>query len=85
MSVEVAIKLVLQYWHGERRTLLTWRGGYHGDTFGAMAVCDPDGGMHSMWQGALAEHVFAPLPRLGRRSGSTRCATLFDARTSSRA
>jgi len=62
ISVEVAIKLVLQYWHGERRTLLTWRGGYHGDTFGAMAVCDPDGGMHSMWKGTLAEHVFAPLP-----------------------
>jgi len=62
VSVEVAIKMVLQYWHGERRTLLTWRGGYHGDTFGAMAVCDPDGGMHSMWKGTLAEHVFAPLP-----------------------
>jgi adenosylmethionine-8-amino-7-oxononanoate aminotransferase len=63
VSVEVAIKLVLQYWHGERRKLLTWRGGYHGDTFGAMAVCDPDGGMHSMWRGTLAEHVFAPLPQ----------------------
>jgi adenosylmethionine---8-amino-7-oxononanoate aminotransferase len=62
VSVEVAIKLVLQYWHGERRTLLTWRGGYHGDTFGAMAVCDPDGGMHSLWRGILAQHVFAPLP-----------------------
>src|SRR3954451_112989 len=63
VSVEVAIKLVLQYWHGERLRLLTWRGGYHGDTFGAMAVCDPDGGMHSMWRGTLPEHVFAPLPR----------------------
>jgi adenosylmethionine---8-amino-7-oxononanoate aminotransferase len=62
VSVEVAIKLVLQAWHGERRTLLTWRGGYHGDTFGAMAVCDPDGGMHAMWTGSLAQHVFAPLP-----------------------
>ena len=59
VSVEVAIKLVLQYWHGERRTLLTWRGGYHGDTFGAMALCDPDGGMHSLWKGALAEHVLS--------------------------
>jgi adenosylmethionine-8-amino-7-oxononanoate aminotransferase len=38
------------------------RGGYHGDTFGAMAVCDPDGGMHHLWRGALAEHVFAPRP-----------------------
>src|SRR3954447_20809280 len=62
VSVEVAIKLVLQSWHGERRKLLTWRGGYHGDTFGAMAVCDPDGGMHKLWKGSLAEHVFAPLP-----------------------
>ena len=63
VSVEVAIKLVMQAWHGERTKLLTWRGGYHGDTFGAMAVCDPDGGMHSMWRGLLPEHVFAPLPR----------------------
>jgi len=63
VSVEVAIKMVLQYWHGERTRLLTWRGGYHGDTFGAMAVCDPDGGMHAMWKGTLPEHVFAPLPR----------------------
>jgi adenosylmethionine-8-amino-7-oxononanoate aminotransferase len=63
VSVEVAIKLVLQSWHGERRKLLTWRGGYHGDTFGAMAVCDPDSGMHALWKGTLAEHVFAPLPR----------------------
>jgi adenosylmethionine---8-amino-7-oxononanoate aminotransferase len=62
VSVEVAIKLVLQYWRGERRKLLTWRGGYHGDTFGAMAVCDPVGGMHSRFAGTLAEHVFAPAP-----------------------
>jgi adenosylmethionine-8-amino-7-oxononanoate aminotransferase len=62
VSVEVAIKLVLQYWGGERRRLLTWRGGYHGDTFGAMAVCDPVGGMHSLFTGTLAEHVFAPMP-----------------------
>ncbi len=63
VSVEVAIKLVLQAWHGERTKLLTWRGGYHGDTFGAMAVCDPESGMHSMWRGVLPQHVFAPLPR----------------------
>jgi adenosylmethionine-8-amino-7-oxononanoate aminotransferase len=62
VSVEVAIKLVLQYWGGERRRLVTWRGGYHGDTFGAMGVCDPVGGMHSMFTGTLAEHVFAPAP-----------------------
>jgi len=62
VSVEVAIKLALQYWGGERRRLLTVRGGYHGDTFGAMAVCDPVGGMHAMFTGALAEHVFADRP-----------------------
>jgi adenosylmethionine-8-amino-7-oxononanoate aminotransferase len=62
VSVEVAIKLALQYWHGKRTKLMTVRGGYHGDTFGAMAICDPDGGMHSMWKGVLPEHVFAPIP-----------------------
>jgi adenosylmethionine-8-amino-7-oxononanoate aminotransferase len=66
VSVEVAIKMALQYQrscgHPERRRLLTVRGGYHGDTFGAMAVCDPVGGMHKLFAGALAEHVFADRP-----------------------
>ncbi len=66
VSVEVAIKMALQYQraigHPERTRLLTVRGGYHGDTFGAMAVCDPVGGMHSMFTGVLAEHVFADRP-----------------------
>src|SRR3954453_1474427 len=61
-SVEVAIKLALQYWHGERTRLMTVRGGYHGDTFGAMAICDPVTGMHSLFRGVLPPHVFAPLP-----------------------
>jgi adenosylmethionine-8-amino-7-oxononanoate aminotransferase len=61
VSVEVAIKMCLQARPGRRR-LITVRGGYHGDTFGAMAVCDPDGGMHRLWRGALAEHVFADRP-----------------------
>jgi adenosylmethionine-8-amino-7-oxononanoate aminotransferase len=61
VSVEVAIKMCLQARPGRRR-LLTVRGGYHGDTFGAMAVCDPEGGMHSLWRGALPEHVFADRP-----------------------
>jgi adenosylmethionine-8-amino-7-oxononanoate aminotransferase len=39
---------------------MTWRGGYHGDTFTPMSVCDPDGGMHSMWSDVLARQVFAP-------------------------
>jgi adenosylmethionine---8-amino-7-oxononanoate aminotransferase len=66
VSVEVAIKMCLQFQRARgrpRRTrLLTVRGGYHGDTFGAMAICDPVGGMHSMFTGVLAEHVFADRP-----------------------
>jgi adenosylmethionine-8-amino-7-oxononanoate aminotransferase len=66
VAVEVAIKMCLQFQRGagrpERRRLLTVRGGYHGDTFGAMAVCDPVGGMHSLWAGTLPEHVFATRP-----------------------
>jgi adenosylmethionine-8-amino-7-oxononanoate aminotransferase len=66
VSVEVAIKLALQFQRASgrpRRTrLLTVRGGYHGDTFGAMAICDPVGGMHRLFTGVLAEHVFAERP-----------------------
>jgi adenosylmethionine-8-amino-7-oxononanoate aminotransferase len=66
VAVEVAIKMCLQYQRAvgrPRRTrLLTVRGGYHGDTFGAMGVCDPVGGMHSLFTGILAEHVFAERP-----------------------
>jgi adenosylmethionine-8-amino-7-oxononanoate aminotransferase len=66
VSVEVAIKIAIQYQHalgGRGRTrLLTVRGGYHGDTTGAMAVCDPVGGMHSLFAGALPEQVFAERP-----------------------
>lgn len=66
VSVEVAVKMALQYSRGvgepQRTKLLTWRSGYHGDTFAAMSVCDPDGGMHSLWTGILAEQIFAPAP-----------------------
>jgi adenosylmethionine-8-amino-7-oxononanoate aminotransferase len=66
VAVEVAIKLALQYQRAlgrqGRTRLLTVRGGYHGDTTGAMAVCDPVGGMHSLFAGALPEHVFAARP-----------------------
>ncbi|MEJ2858875.1 MULTISPECIES: adenosylmethionine--8-amino-7-oxononanoate transaminase [unclassified Saccharothrix] len=68
VSVEVAVKMCLQYWRSrgrpEKRRLLTWRGGYHGDTFQPMSVCDPEGGMHSLWRGVLPDQVFAgPPPR----------------------
>ncbi len=66
VSVEVAIKMCLQYQRSrgrpEKHRLMTWRGGYHGDTFGAMSVCDPDGGMHSLWRDVLPQQVFAGLP-----------------------
>ncbi|WP_132474410.1 adenosylmethionine--8-amino-7-oxononanoate transaminase [Rhodococcus sp. SMB37] len=69
VSVEVAIKIALQYQRAvgkpERHRLLTWRGGYHGDTFAPMSVCDPDGGMHSLWTDVLAQQVFAPAPPAG--------------------
>jgi adenosylmethionine-8-amino-7-oxononanoate aminotransferase len=66
VSVEVALKMVLQHQRGlghpERTRMLTVRGGYHGDTFGCMSVCDPVGGMHSMFSGVLPQQVFAPQP-----------------------
>ena len=69
VSIEVAVKMALQYWrssgHPAKRRLMTWRGGYHGDTFTPMSVCDPDGGMHELWTGGnslLADQLFAPPP-----------------------
>ena len=65
VSVEVALKMALQYWRarGERRhRFLTVRGGYHGDTFGAMSVSDPETGLHTLYQGYLPGQLFAPRP-----------------------
>ncbi len=70
VSVEVAVKMALQFWrcsgHRAKSRLMTWRGGYHGDTFTPMSVCDPQGGMHELWTGRnslLADQVFAdPVP-----------------------
>lgn len=66
VSVEVALKMVLQAQRGlgrpGRTRFLTVRGGYHGDTFGCMSVCDPVGGMHSMFTDVLPRHVFADRP-----------------------
>ncbi|MFD0417269.1 adenosylmethionine--8-amino-7-oxononanoate transaminase [Streptomyces sp. NPDC127108] len=69
VAVEVAVKMCLQHWvslgRPEKHRMLTWRGGYHGDTWQPMAVCDPDGGMHSLWQGVLPQQVFADQPPAG--------------------
>ncbi|GAA3243020.1 adenosylmethionine--8-amino-7-oxononanoate transaminase [Streptomyces sp. XM83C] len=66
VSVEVAVKMCLQYWRSlgrpAKQRLLTWRGGYHGDTWQPMSVCDPDGGMHELWSGVLPRQVFAEAP-----------------------
>ena len=69
VAVEVAIKLALQYWQAKNATqknkLLTIKNGYHGDTFGAMAVCDPVNGMHSLFKDTLAQHYFVAAPHCG--------------------
>ncbi len=66
VSVEVAMKMAIQFWaaqgRAERHRFLTIRGGYHGDTFGAMSVCDPVNGMHHRFRSVMPEHVFIDRP-----------------------
>jgi len=66
IAVEVALKLCVQFWNGQgqphRTRMLALRGGYHGDTTGAMALCDPEQGMHRMYSEILPRHEFAPRP-----------------------
>lgn len=67
VSVEVAMKMAVQFWVNQgqpkRRKFIAFRNGYHGDTTGAMAVCDPEEGMHALFRGLLPEHVIVDLPR----------------------
>jgi adenosylmethionine-8-amino-7-oxononanoate aminotransferase len=67
VSVEVAMKMAIQYWHAkgesQRQRFISLRSGYHGDTFGAMSVCDPDTGMHSLFKDILPQQVFVEQPR----------------------
>jgi adenosylmethionine-8-amino-7-oxononanoate aminotransferase len=69
VSVEVAMKMAIQYWDAlqlpRKKSMLSLRSGYHGDTFGAMSVCDPETGMHSLFRGFMPEQYFAEAPRCG--------------------
>lgn len=66
VAVEVAMKMAIQYWHGkqqaQKQTFISLRQGYHGDTFGAMSVCDPDTGMHRLFSQALSQQIFIEAP-----------------------
>ncbi|MGI2261283.1 adenosylmethionine--8-amino-7-oxononanoate transaminase [Shewanella sp. GXUN23E] len=73
VAVEVAIKMALQYWQGrgcaQKQQIMTIKQGYHGDTFAAMSVCDPDNGMHTMFGSSVTPRLFAPAPQAGFDNG----------------
>lgn len=84
VSVEVAMKMAIQYWYAKRQPVkqrfLTIRHGYHGDTLGAMSVCDPVTGMHTLFADVLAQQYFAmaPICRFGQPSSEADLAPLAE-------
>ena len=77
VAVEVAMKMAVQHWLNRgvrgRNKLLAFNGGYHGDTMGAMAICDPDAGMHTLFRGLLPEHRVVDLPRDDESTAALGC------------
>src|ERR1700674_5730384 len=75
---EVAMKMAIQFWRNQgmsaRRKFMAFRGGYHGDTTGAMSICDPGAGMHKLFAPLLPEHHVVDLPLNGESAAAfARC------------
>ncbi|MFT6387760.1 MAG: adenosylmethionine-8-amino-7-oxononanoate aminotransferase [Cellvibrionaceae bacterium] len=69
IAVEVAMKMALQYWQAQgqpqKQKIMSFRKGYHGDTFAAMSVCDPQTGMHHLFADVILQQIFAESPQCG--------------------